>query len=119
MEAAVAGSLRGAFYTRLVKTSFAIPDKCRAFCGTIENSPEGNSGLAHFMFESRVPCGTTGFDSDEKGNSAVQLKAGLDSEQRSLGVAPPGYSQPCRKGRGTALGRCSLRRSEFGQACVL
>ena len=34
------------------------------------------------------------------------------SEQRvHPGVAPPGYSQLCRKRRGTALGRCSLRRS--------
>src|SRR5438105_2886138 len=49
--------------------------------------------------------------SDGKGNSAVRLEAELDSEPRSPGVAPPCDSQPCRKRRGTALGRCSLRRS--------
>ena len=34
--------------------------------------------MAHFVFQSRVVCGTTGFDFRREGNSAVRLEAGLD-----------------------------------------
>src|SRR5205807_1994242 len=44
--------------------------------------------------------------SDAKSSSAVRLEAGFDFGTTFTGVTPPGYSQLCRKRRGTALGRC-------------
>src|SRR5437868_7394394 len=41
--------------------------------------------------------------SDEKGNSAVRLEAGLNFGITFTRVAPPGYSQPCAKGAALLL----------------
>ncbi|PYY14982.1 MAG: hypothetical protein DMG61_08255 [Acidobacteria bacterium] len=42
--------------------------------------------------------------SDGKGNSAVRQEAGLDFRTTFTRGCTTGYSQPCRKRRGTALG---------------
>jgi len=63
------------------------------------------------MFESRVVCGTTGFDFREKGNSAVRLEAGLNfGTTFTRGCTAGLFSTVPQKARHCS-GRCSLRWS--------
>src|SRR5437868_4202735 len=81
------------------------PEQCRAFCGTVENSPVVQPRVNVVRNSSPASSRTAELSfPPEIRASRPANDAGLEHKMRQPGVSTPGYSQPCRKKRGTCLG---------------